>query len=134
MSDLRTMSVLTPEQVVERTQSQNVQMAYYNYVRVAASFYDMRLFFGQGNVDPQGNQMFHEQTCVVFSPEFAKILRDNLVQAVEKYESAFGEIKSQPNRNPNPPEALAVTKAKRQASKAVGPNTALYSQPNRKGH
>lgn len=108
MSDHRPMSILTPEEVAERTQSQNVQIGYYNYVRVAASFYDMRLYLGLGSVDHRGNQSFQEQVCAVLSPEFAKVLRDNLVQAVEKYESAFGQIKTQPNLNPT--EALAVTR------------------------
>ncbi|MGB7284357.1 MAG: DUF3467 domain-containing protein [Candidatus Acidiferrum sp.] len=87
---------LTPEDIRERTQSDRVPILYYNYVRVAASFFDIRLFLGQGNVTPKGEQTFEEQICVTCSPEFAKTLRDNLNNAVQKYEQMFGEIKSVP--------------------------------------
>jgi hypothetical protein len=90
--------ILTPEEITERVQSDHVPIVYYNYVRTAASFFDMRLFFGQSSVTPKSEQTFEEQLCVACTPEFAKTLRDNLIQVVEKYEKTFGEIRKAPNK------------------------------------
>lgn len=87
---------MTPEEIREKVQSQGVQMLYYNYARTAASFFDVRIFYGQGSVSPKGEQSFEEQLCVIMSPEFAKTFRDSLVQAVAQYEATFGEIKASP--------------------------------------
>jgi uncharacterized protein DUF3467 len=96
MSDILK-QVLTPEQIKERTKSENVPILYFNYTRTAASFFDVRLFFGQGSVTPKGEQTFEEQLCVVCTPEFAKTLRDNLTLAVEKYEQTFGTVRATPS-------------------------------------
>jgi hypothetical protein len=87
---------LTPEQVKERTVSGQMPMMYFNYVRVANSFFDIRLFFGQGNITPQGQHEFHEQLCVSMSLEFAKVLRDSLFAQLEEYEKNFGHIRKPP--------------------------------------
>jgi uncharacterized protein DUF3467 len=87
---------LTQKEVQERTQSQDVELRYFNYARTAASFYDLKLFFGQGNVSPRGEQSFKEELCIALSPEFAKTFRDSLMQAIEIYEKTFGEIRPSP--------------------------------------
>ena len=85
---------LTPEQVRERTnQSPAMPLMYFNYVRVASSFYDVRMFFGNGTINAKGEQSFTEELCVTVSPEFAKILRDNLTEQLDKYIARFGAIR-----------------------------------------
>ena len=87
---------LTPEQVRERTVSGQVPLMYFNYVRVASSFFDMRLYFGQGNISPQGEHSFQEELCVAMSMEFAKLLRDNINSQLEVYEKKFGALRKVP--------------------------------------
>jgi hypothetical protein len=69
---------------------------YFNYSRTSTTFYDFRIFLGQGSATPQSEMVFQEQFCVAMAPEFAKTLRDNLTIAIERYESTFGEIRNAP--------------------------------------
>jgi hypothetical protein len=97
--EIKTIKVpdLTPEQVRDRTtQSLQMPMMYFNYVRVAGSFFDIRMFFGQGTVNASGQQAFNEELCVACSVEFARILRDNLTTQIESYEKRFGAIRTPP--------------------------------------
>ena len=94
MSELKDNPVLTPDQVRERTiQSPQMPMMYFNYVRIANSFYDFRLFFGNGSITARGEQTFTEEVCVTLSPEMAKLLRDSLTQQLQSYDEKFGHIR-----------------------------------------
>jgi hypothetical protein len=88
----------TEEQMRDKTtQAGTFQTLYANQVRLAPSFYDIRVFFGQSSMTPKGEQTFEEQVAVVMSPECAKALVTNLLIAVQKYEELFGNIRSLPN-------------------------------------
>lgn len=106
---------LTPEQVKERTVSGNLPMMYFNYVRVASSFFDMRLFFGQGNITPKGEHTFQEELCVSMSIEFAKILRDNITSQLDAYEKNFGNIRPAPTQTTT--ESHSVKEAEKKERK-----------------
>jgi uncharacterized protein DUF3467 len=102
-------SVLTPEQVKERTTSGQMPMMYFNYARVATSFFDVRIYFGQGNISPTGEHTFQEELCVVCSLEFAKQVRDNMTSQIEAYEEKFGTLR----KPPTPPTPASNGGAKR---------------------
>lgn len=90
----------TPEQIAAMTtQNPQVPLMYFNYVRTASSFFDFRLFFGQGSVSPQGQPTFEEQLCVVMSVEFAKVLRESVDRAIAVYEEKFGKTREAPRLN-----------------------------------
>jgi hypothetical protein len=96
-NDRTDIPVLTAEQVRERTQqSPQMPMMYFNYVRVASSFFDVRMFFGQGTINAMNEQSFHEELCVACSLEFAKLLRDNLTVQIDGYTSKWGAIRDVP--------------------------------------
>jgi hypothetical protein len=91
------LAALTPDQVRERiSQSKDIGMAYFNFARTTSSYFDVRIFFGQATVTAQGQQAFEEQLCITVSPEFAKVLRDNLTTAVDTYEKLFGKLRIPP--------------------------------------
>jgi hypothetical protein len=89
---------LTSEQVKEHTVSGQMPMMYFNYARVASSFFDMRIFFGSGNITPKSEHTFQEELCVAISLEFARQLRDNISSQLEAYEKNFGKLRSVPTR------------------------------------
>jgi hypothetical protein len=105
--NVRTTAPPTPEQVAElTTQAAQMPLMYFNYARTAASFYDLRIFFGQVNVSPKGQPSFEEQLCVAMTVEFAKTLRDNLSTTIGLYEQKFGTLRQPPM---TPPSATVVT-------------------------
>lgn len=117
-------AILTPEQVAAlTTQSPQMPLMYFNYSRTAASFYDLRLFFGQGHISAQGQQGFVEQLCVVMSIEFARTLRDNLTTTIDMYEEAFGKLRTEPvvpvpqSQVPSPPPASGSKNGGKKKSK-----------------
>lgn len=89
-------AVLTPEQVRERTISGQMPLMYFNYARVATSFFDVRIYFGQGNISPTGEHKFQEELCVACSLEFARQIRDNISSQIAAYEERFGALRKPP--------------------------------------
>lgn len=93
----------TEEEVRERTtKASTFQTLYANQVRLAPSFYDIRVFFGQSSVTPKNEQTFEDHLAVVLSPECAKAFLNNLLLSVQKYEEVFGKIRDLPSPEPTP--------------------------------
>jgi flagellar protein FlaG len=70
--------------------------AYANSVQVRVSLWDFFLMFGRiGNAGPEQVEI-HNFQGVYLSPQQAKALSTLLQQNVSQYESAFGEIKLEP--------------------------------------
>jgi|SRR5215469_124675 len=85
---------LTPEQAVEATvQIPNMPLMYFNHARVVSSNFDLRVFFGIGNITAQGQQALVEQLCVVLTPEFASQLTASLATTIEGFERRFGKLR-----------------------------------------
>jgi hypothetical protein len=85
---------LTPEQAREVTvQMPNLPLMYFNHARVVSSNFDIRVFFGIGNITAQGQQTLVEQLCVVLTPEFASELTSTLRSNIEGFEKRFGKVR-----------------------------------------
>jgi hypothetical protein len=86
MSDelIKTQS-LTPEQIRELvTFAPDFSTSYSNYVRVASSAMDFRIFFGQSYPTAKAEMIVVENFCVVLHPEQARKLRDLLSSLLPK--------------------------------------------------
>jgi hypothetical protein len=107
---------VTPEQVREQTRpSTDFKSAYFNQARVAPSFYDVRIFFGQSSVSPKGEQTFEEQFCAILSPECAKAIAEVLNTTLQKYEEVFGKFRIAPAPpKPTAQNGSSTVKAKKQ--------------------
>lgn len=98
------------DQVKERTkQAPDFKTVYFNHTRIAPSFYDVRVFFGQSSVTPKGEQTFEEQLCVVLAPELAKNIAELLIRSMQKYETIFGKIRSMPVSPGSPAQSASGT-------------------------
>ncbi len=85
---------LTAEQVKSYSvQVPNLPVMYFNHSRVALSTFDVRIYFGQGNITAQGQQSLVEQLCVILTPEYAAAFSQTLKTTLEKYEEMFGKIR-----------------------------------------
>jgi len=97
MDGAKAATILTSEQILQLiTQSQDFRTEYFNHARVATTYTDLRIFFGDHSLTAQGQQSFVEQLCIVMSPEFAKTLSDLLVTILNQYEGMFGKIRPSP--------------------------------------
>jgi Protein of unknown function (DUF3467) len=70
---------------------------YANSVQVRVSLWDFFLSFGTINQTMPDAVAIHNFQGIFLSPQQAKALTNVLVQNVQQYESAFGEIKLEPN-------------------------------------
>jgi hypothetical protein len=69
---------------------------YANSVQVRVNLWDFLLLFGRINQTAPDNVTIHNFQAVYVSPQQAKALLNVLQQNVTQYESAFGEIKLEP--------------------------------------
>jgi hypothetical protein len=69
---------------------------YANSVQVRVNLWDFLLLFGRVNQTTPENVAIHNFQAVYVSPQQAKALLNVLQQNVTQYESAFGEIKLEP--------------------------------------
>ena len=72
---------------------------YANSVQVRVNLWDFLLLFGRVNQTAPDNVAIHNFQGVYVSPQQAKALLNVLQQNVNQYESAFGEIRLEP-QNP----------------------------------
>jgi len=99
---------LTEEQVKSiSVQMPNMPVMYFNHSRIAVSNFDLRIYFGQGNITAQGQQTLLEQICVILTPEYAAAFSKTLKTTLEKYEEMFGKL-----RPSTPPMALQAADTK----------------------
>jgi len=86
-----TMQTVTSLQVGKITkQVENMPTVYYNHARVAAGFFDFRVFFGEQTVSPTGEVTFSESLCVAMTPEFANLFFTLLGQQVAAFQKLYG--------------------------------------------
>lgn len=69
---------------------------YANSVQVRVNLWDFFLMFGRVNQTAADNVAIHNFQGIYVSPQQAKALLNILQQNVTQYESAFGEIKLEP--------------------------------------
>jgi hypothetical protein len=113
-----TLTSLTLEQFKNLSvQVPNLPVMYFNHSRVALSSFDVRIYFGQGNITAQGEQSLVEQLCVILTPEYAAAFSQTLKATLEKYEELFGKI-----RPPSAPMLLQAA-ANMKATEEVTPPT-----------
>ena len=70
---------------------------YANSVQIRVNLWDFFLLFGLVNQTGPENVSIHNFQGIYVSPQQAKALLNVLQQNVTQYESAFGEIKLEPN-------------------------------------
>ena len=73
---------------------------YFNHARVAAGYFDIRLFFGNGTVTATGEPSFLEELCIVMTPEFAQIFLALFAGQLGPYEKLYGPIRKPPTSIP----------------------------------
>jgi len=69
---------------------------YANSVQVRVNLWDFFLLFGRVNQTAQDSVAIHNFQGIYLSPQQAKALLNVLQQNVTQYESAFGEIRLEP--------------------------------------
>jgi hypothetical protein len=69
---------------------------YANSVQVRVNLWDFLLMFGQVNQTTTDNVTIHNFQGIYVSPQQAKALLNVLQQNVTQYETAFGEIRLEP--------------------------------------
>jgi flagellar protein FlaG len=69
---------------------------YANSVQVRVNLWDFLLLFGRVNQTSPEEVMIHNFEAIYLSPQQAKALLNVLKQNVNQYETAFGEIKLEP--------------------------------------
>jgi hypothetical protein len=90
-------SFLTEQQLKERIhQIPGMPVFYANHSRIAPSFFDVRVFLGQLNVDAMGEQGIQEHLCLILTPECTKLIAEGLLKALEQYQRLFGQLRNPP--------------------------------------
>ena len=88
---------LTPEQVRDISiQIPSLPVLYFNHARIVSSNFDIRIYFGQGNITAQGQQTLVEQLCVILTPEFAATFLESLKATLERFQERFGALRPAP--------------------------------------
>jgi len=75
---------------------QDYRENYANSVQIRVNLWDFFLMFGRVNQTSPENVAIHNFQGIYVSPQQAKALLNVLQQNVQQYESAFGEIKLEP--------------------------------------
>jgi hypothetical protein len=82
---------------IQLIHDQDYRENYANSVQIRVNLWDFFLLFGRVNQTSPENVDIHNFQGVYLSPQQAKALLNVLKQNVQQYESAFGEIKLEPN-------------------------------------
>jgi hypothetical protein len=92
---------MTPNQPGPRislNRTADYREGYANSVQVRVNLWDFFLSFGVLDQTSPDNVQIHNFTGVYLSPQQAKALANVLNQNVQQYESAFGEIRLEPQQ------------------------------------
>jgi flagellar protein FlaG len=81
---------------IQLTNTPEFRENYANSVQIRVNLWDFLLLFGRINQTSPENVVIHNFQAVYLSPQQAKALLNVLQQNVNQYESAFGEIKLEP--------------------------------------
>ena len=73
--------------------------SYANSIQIRVNLWDFFLMFGRVNQTAPDNVAIHNFQGIYVSPQQAKALLNVLQQNVTQYETAFGEIKLEPQGN-----------------------------------
>lgn len=72
-------------------------IAYYaNNIRLAVSFFDIRMICGEALADENGDLLFNDRVAIVLSPQHAKVFLKRLRDNIKAYEDQFGPIPERP--------------------------------------
>lgn len=97
----------------------NVPLIYANNIRLAMSFADVRIFFGEAlpsamptappgeAVHVSANPQSVDRVCIIISPDLIPTLASGLAKATELYQAQFGPLRKPPHSLPQPPEQKA---------------------------
>jgi uncharacterized protein DUF3467 len=85
-----------PPTKVQLTNTADYRERYANSVQVRVSLWDFFLLFGTINQTAPDSVSIQNYQGIFLSPQQAKALANVLNQNVQQYESAFGEIKLEP--------------------------------------
>jgi hypothetical protein len=88
---------MTPPQpriVLER--APDYRESYANSVQIRVNLWDFFVMFGRINQTSQENVQIHNFQGIYISPQQAKALLNVLQQNISQYETAFGEIRLEP--------------------------------------
>ena len=88
---------MTPPQpriVLER--APDYRESYANSVQIRVNLWDFFVMFGRINHTSQDNVQIHNFQGIYISPQQAKALLNVLQQNISQYETAFGEIRLEP--------------------------------------
>ena len=111
------------------SQVPDLQTLYFNHVRIATGYYEIRVFMGQQTISAKGEQSILEQVCVAMTPEYAKSFLQILTQQVAKYEEIFGKVRPMPARMI---EAMEAMKAAAEQNSPAAASPATENSPNKK--
>lgn len=81
---------------IQLINDQDYRENYANSVQIRVNLWDFFLMFGRVNQTSPENVAIHNFQGVYVSPQQAKALLNVLQQNVQQYETAFGEIKLEP--------------------------------------
>ena len=79
-------------------QTPDYRESYANSVQVRVSVWDFSLVFGLASSDSPDQVTIRNHQAIFLSPQQAKALANVLNQNVQQYESAFGEIRLEPQQ------------------------------------
>jgi len=85
-----------PPPKIQLSNANDYRENYANSVQVRVSLWDFFLLFGTINQTAQDSVSIQNYQGIFLSPQQAKALANVLNQNVQQYESAFGEIKLEP--------------------------------------
>lgn len=95
--------------MADNFETKGVQSVYSNHALVSLSYNDVRVYLGElspselilqptqanyAEITPRYDPKF----CLVLSPEFARQLANAISSSVDKYESVFGNLRTEPNQ------------------------------------
>src|SRR5579885_125938 len=81
---------------IQLSQTPDYRENYANSVQVRVNLWDFLLLFGRVNQTTPDNVAIHNFQGIYVSPQQAKALLNVLQQNVTQYETAFGEIRLEP--------------------------------------
>lgn len=86
-------AIKTTSKVTKTISAENKFNVYSNHTGVMSTNFDLKFIFGAIESATASELTVLEHGSVTMSPQHAKAFCSNLSQAIEKYESQFGEIK-----------------------------------------
>jgi hypothetical protein len=93
------MPVKTTKKKREATRSEQYRNVYANSIQLQVNVWDFRVVFGEIQDSTDEAIRIEEQVRVTMSPQHTKAFLDLLSTHVQKYEAAFGEIRTSPINN-----------------------------------